>query len=143
MKSLRTGAVARAALLFVIVLMTACTRAEQAEPGREIEIDESHNGQQVELAPGEMLVIRLTSNPTTGYEWAIAELDARLLQQIGGRGFESSAPDDPAPPPGTGGWAIYRFRAISAGEAALKLIYHQPWTEQESIGVYAVRVVVR
>lgn len=131
---------ARVVLLFVVVLMTACTPVEKAEPVEGIEINESNNGGQVELVLGEILVVRLESNPSTGYGWEIDELDESILQQIGGIGFESSVPDNP--PPGTGGWAILRFEAVGEGESELRLIYHQPWTEEEPLVIYTVQVVV-
>ena len=133
-KKFRASIAARVVLLFVVVLMTACTSVEG------VEINESNNGGQVELVLGEILVVRLESNPSTGYGWEIDELDESILQQIGKVGFESSVPDNP--PPGTGGWAILRFEAVGEGESELRLIYHQPWTEEEPLVIYTVQVVV-
>jgi inhibitor of cysteine peptidase len=130
----KASAVARVVLLFVVVLMTGCY------PVEVVEIDESNNGGQVELGLGEMLVVRLESNPSTGYQWEIDELEGGVVQQRGEIGFESAVQENP--PPGTGGWTILRFEAIGAGESELRLIYHQPWIEEEPLVVYTVQVVV-
>ena len=140
MAKFRVSIAARIVLLFVVVLMTACIPVEEAEPVEGVEIDESNNGEQVELVLGEILGVRLESNPSTGYGWEIDELDESILQQIGEVGFESSVPEDP--PPGTGGWATFRFEAVGEGESVLRLIYHQPWTEEKPLVIYTVQVVV-
>lgn len=139
-KRFRVSIAARIVLLFVVVLTPACTPVEKAKPVERVEIDESNNGGQVELVLGEILVVRLESNPSTGYGWEIDELDENILQQIGEVGFESSVPDNP--PPGTGGWAIFRFEAVGEGESELRLIYHQPWTEEEPLVIYTVQAAV-
>jgi inhibitor of cysteine peptidase len=136
----KASTAARIVLLFVVVLMTGCYPVEVVEPVEEVEIDESNNGKQVDLGLGEILAVRLESNPSTGYVWEIDELDESALQQIGEAVFESSVPDNP--PPGTGGWVTYRFEAVGEGESELRLIYHQPWTNEEPLVVYTVQVAV-
>jgi len=136
----KASTAARIVLLFAVVLMTGCYPVEVVEPVEGVEIDESNNGGQVELVLGEMLVVRLESNPSTGYLWEIDELDGGVVQQRGEVDFESAVQDNP--PPGTGGWAIFRFEAVGEGESELRLIYHQPWTDEEPLVVYTVQVAV-
>jgi len=137
----RVGIIVGTALLFVVVLMVACTSGEEVDSVEGLVMDERNNGGQVELVLGEMVIVRLESNPSTGYGWEIVELDEGVLQQRGGVGFESSVPDNP--PPGTGGWAIFRFEAVGEGESELRLIYHQSWTEEEPLAIYTVQILVR
>ena len=139
-KRFRISMVARVAMLFVVVLMNACAPVEPGESVEGGEIDESNNGGRFELVMGEILAVRLPSNPSTGYGWEIDELDESILQQMGEADFESSVPDDP--PPGTGGWSIFRFEAIGEGESELRLIYHRPWTDDPPDSIYTVQVVV-
>ncbi len=45
---------------------------------------------------------------------------------------------------GAGGWEIFRFKAIGAGQMILQLIYHVPWEEGvEPINTFSIEVVVR
>jgi inhibitor of cysteine peptidase len=139
----RVSIAAKVALLAVLILtiiIVACASVEKVEPVENVEIDESNNGEQIELALGEILAVRLESNPSTGYVWEIDELDESVLRQIGEAVFELSVPDNP--PPGTGGWATYRFEAVGEGESELRLLYHQPWTEEAPLAIYAVQVGV-
>jgi hypothetical protein len=76
---------ARVVLLAIVILtitIAACTSVEKVEPVENVEIDESNNGEQIELALSEILAVRLESNPSTGYVWEIDELDEHVLQQI-------------------------------------------------------------
>jgi inhibitor of cysteine peptidase len=142
-KRCRVRIAARIALLAVFILtiiIAACTSIEKVEPVASVEIDESNNGEQIELALGEVLAVRLESNPSTGYVWEIDELDESVLRQIGEAVFELSVPDNP--PPGTGGWVTYRFEAVGEGESELRLLYHQPWTKEAPLVIYAVQVGV-
>jgi len=108
----------------------------------EVNVDEGDAGSQVELEQGQILVITLESNPTTGYRWEQAETQEFILEQMGEAEFK---PSDTGEPPlvGTGGWEIFRFKAISAGEMTLQLVYHRPLEEGvEPLKTFSIQVVV-
>lgn len=45
---------------------------------------------------------------------------------------------------GAGGWEIFRFKAISAGQLILKLVYRRPWeVGVEPVKTFSLEVVVR
>ena len=112
-------------------------------PAKEVKLDAANNGSQVELKKGQILVITLESNPTTGFRWEMVEIDESILRQMGEPEFKVSDPRQP-PPPGTGGWEIWRFEAMSAGQAALELVYHRPWEEDvEPLETFFLQVAVR
>lgn len=112
-------------------------------PAKEVKLDASANGRQVELQKGQTLVITLESNPTTGFRWEVVELEESILRQMGEPEFKVSDPREP-PPPGTGGWETFRFQAVNAGQMALKLVYHRPWEEDvEPLETFSVQVMVR
>ena len=55
-------------------------------------------------------------------------------------------PSETGEPPlvGAGGWEIFRFKAISAGQMILQLVYHRPWEEGvEPLETFSLWVVVR
>jgi len=112
-------------------------------PPKEVKLDASANGSQVELKKGQALVITLESNPSTGYRWEVVELDESILRQMGEPEFKVSDPREP-PPPGAGGWETWRFEAVSAGQTALELVYRRPWEEGvEPLETFSLQVVVR
>ena len=110
--------------------------------GKEVNVDEKDDGSQVELGQGQILVVTLESNPTTGYRWELAETQESILQQMGEAEFKQSETGEP-PLVGAGGWEIFRFKAISAGQTSLKLVYHRPWEESvEPLKTFSIQVVV-
>ena len=126
-----------AVLLAALVLAAGCGRST------EIKLDANDNGRRIELEKGQVLVITLESNPTTGYRWEVVEFEEPILQQMGEAEFKQSDPREP-PPPGTGGWETFRFEATSAGQMTLKLVYHRPWEEgEEPLETFSLQVVIR
>ncbi len=109
----------------------------------EVDVDANDAGSQVELEQGQILVVTLESNPTTGYRWEQAENQESYLEQMGEAEFKPSETGEP-PLVGAGGWEIFRFKAISAGQMTLQLVYHRPWEEGvEPLKTFSIQVVVR
>jgi len=108
----------------------------------EVHVDENGADSQVELEQGQILVVTLESNPTTGYRWEQAKNQESILEQMGEAEFK---PSDTGEPPlvGAGGWEIFRFKAISAGQMTLQLVYHRSWEEGvEPLKTFSLQVVV-
>ena len=121
------------ALILSVLFFSGCG------PAKEIKLDASANGRQVELRKGQTLVITLESNPTTGFMWEVVELDESILRQMGEAEFQ---PESEAL--GAGGTETFRFQAMSPGQAALKLVYHRPWEEDmDPLETFSLQVVVR
>ena len=91
----------------------------------------AQNGQTIALAPGETLIVELPGNPTTGYEWTVAQNDASLLQPQ----EPSYEPDSSAI--GAGGLYTFRFRALKKGAALLRLTYRRSW-EPDAIETFSL-----
>lgn len=64
-----------------------------------------------------------------------------ILEQLGQAEFKSSEPSDP-PTVGVGGWEIFRFKAVSAGQMALELVYHRSWEDVEPSKTFSIQVAV-
>ncbi len=107
--------------LLGILLLGACGRAAT----NTLALTEDDNGRALTLKPGQVLVIHLAANPTTGYTWALGEVNEGVLRQAGEAGYT------PAPAGqgevGTGGTAVWRFVAVGIGTTTLKLVYIRPW----------------
>jgi predicted secreted protein len=82
-----------------------------------------------EVRTGERVAVRLPENPTTGFTWAIAESDSRLLA------LESTAytPPEEAGFIGARGDRTFTFTALEAGEVPLALKYWRFWEGDASI----------
>jgi len=90
--------------------------------GGQLKLTEEDSGKTIEVKAGDTFVVSLKGNITTGYDWSIANLDERFLQQQGEADYESDSDLI-----GAGGTATYTFKALSAGQTTLKLIYSRPF----------------
>ncbi len=124
-------------------LIVLAEHFEKITPNEEINVDEDDADGQVELEQGQILVVTLESNPTTGYRWEVVETQESILEQMGEAEFKPSETGGP-PMVGAGGWEIFRFKAISVGQMTLQLVYHRPWEEGvEPLKTFSLQVVVR
>lgn len=126
-------------LCFVLVFCVALLATPGCRSTGQVEIDETANGGDVVLNAGDTLVLRLESNPTTGYGWEIAEVDETILREAYHE-YEAESSDLV----GSGGHEIWRFQTQSSGSTTLLLEYKRPWEEGvEPEKTFSVHVVVR
>ena len=114
---------------------------EEFPPVDSVEVNEENDGGQVELDLGQILVVTLESNPSTGYRWERVESNESILEQLGEAEFKPSDTGDP-PPVGADGWEIFRFKATSPGLMTLKLVYHRSWEDVEPLKTFSIEVIV-
>ena len=85
-------------------------------------LSEEDAGSTVELRVGDTMEVVLDGNPTTGFQWETAAVDASVLNQLGEPGFEPYSNLI-----GSGGKFTFRFEAVASGQTLLKLVYHRSW----------------
>ncbi len=88
----------------------------------EIMLENVTDGTTVTLDVGQVLALKLESNPTTGYGWGAVEIDETILEVTGGPEYIGAAPAS-TPLVGAGGWEVLRFKALKSGTTTLKLGY--------------------
>jgi inhibitor of cysteine peptidase len=91
-------------------------------PEATTRLSEEDAGSTVELRVGDTMEVVLDGNPTTGFSWETAAVDASVLKQLGEPGFEPATALI-----GSGGKFTFRFEAVASGQTLLKLVYHRPW----------------
>ncbi len=127
----------------VAVLLSALFLAVGCGSAQEVQIGADDDGRQIALDQGQVLVVTLGSNPSTGYSWQVAEIQEAILKQLGEAEFQASDPGG-TPVVGAGGTETFRFEALKAGQTTLKLVYHRPWEKDvEPLDTFSVQVVVR
>ena len=112
-------------IVVLLVMPGGMSFAAPPTPGtgpQEIQVKDLNNGKAVDIN-GEVLVVHLESNPSTGYSWQVQGLDGRILRQLDGSEW---APDVAGMLGGSGTEAL-RFAAIGKGRATLHLVYARPW----------------
>jgi parallel beta-helix repeat protein len=107
-----------------------------------VDVNEDDDGGLIELETGQVLVVTLESNPTTGYRWEVQQVQASVIGQIGGVEFKPFV-EDGKPVVGAGGWEIFRFRAVGIGQVTLQMVYHKSWEEDaEPLRTFTLDVAV-
>jgi len=94
-----------------------------AEGGpQEIQVTMRDNGRVVGLN-GEVLVLNLESNPSTGYGWQVQGPGAGILHQVGAGEWTPHTQGKLGGP----GTEVLRFAAMGKGRTTLNLVYTRPW----------------
>lgn len=102
---------------------------------RAIELDDSDNGKTISAFVGQRIIIRVKSNPSTGYAWSVRKLEGDAIEQVGKVGYDSDVParlglGGPRHPSmhriGGGGRSVFTYRAAKAGKVVLTLEYKGP-----------------
>lgn len=104
-------------IAFTTIAILAACGAAGSDP---VSLTAKDAGTTVHLKQGDVLVISLEGNPTTGYTWEAAPGSSDLLVLQGEPQFKA---DSSAL--GSGGTMTLQFKAVKAGTAPLKLIYHR------------------
>ena len=132
-------------VLFILPLSACAPGVAQAQTlpnsqSGDVQLDPSADGSQIELQPGQSLSVRLPSNPTTGYRWEVAQLDAAVLAQQGEADYQQASDGQLT---GAGGQETFLFQAGQSGQTTLKLVYHRPWeTVADPASAFEVTVLV-
>ena len=117
--------------------LPAAGTAEKPLDKHPVVITEKDDGMLVKVAVGDTLVLRLASNPTTGYAWQTIKLDTVYLQSMGEPIYE---------PPntrmlGAGGTQVFTFTTLKPGNSSLVLAYMRSW-ETKPIKAFAIIVQI-
>ncbi|MGD2251566.1 MAG: protease inhibitor I42 family protein [Anaerolineales bacterium] len=129
----------RLSTLTLVLLSIAVLPLAACGASGEVELDMTDNRSQVELEVGQVLVISLEGNPTTGYTWEIGGIEESVLRQVGEAVFEAES--DLV---GAGGVQTLRFEAVGVGQTSLALVYHRSWEEGVApLETFSVQIEVR
>jgi len=105
-----------------------------------VQVGENDNGNLVKVFQGQDLVLSLTSNPSTGYDWHLQDISPSILEQTEVNYKSGSSAN--LVPVGSGGTKVYTFRAKKAGESNLTLAYQRSWETASPTKTFSVRVFV-
>jgi len=138
--------------MLVLILAAGCGTSGEAMPSDadrspdtalqagDILIDGDDRDRQIDMTVGQVLIVSLPSNPTTGFQWEVVEIDGAVLQLGEAADYEASQPELA----GSGGVETFYFEAKSDGQITLKLIYHRSWEEGvDPVDEFSVSVVVQ
>lgn len=120
------------ALLIASVLSVSCAIKE---------IDHTYNGKTIDVKEGSNFEIVLESNPTTGYDWYLAESLALENVELIGSKYEQDPKGKEVM--GAGGLKTFTFRAIKSGQATISLEYKREFEKDiEPIDRFSLEVLI-
>jgi inhibitor of cysteine peptidase len=91
--------------LLLLILLSACTSAVEKK-----------------------MEIKLTGNPTTGYDWQVSCSDESILLLTNNEYLSEESELV-----GVGGDFLFSFQALKAGNVILEFTYQRPWVEGEAL----------
>jgi inhibitor of cysteine peptidase len=127
-----------------VSLLTACGLfgPKKPPPPPPLSVTEANSGGSVTLARDQRLIVRLPSNPSTGYRWSLAQQATGVLEPDGAPTYEPGSPG--AGTAGAGGTETWKFVPTRAGEETLRLEYRRLWeTDAAPARVVSYKVTVR
>ncbi len=124
--------------LILVVLLTSALILTACNP-KTIKINSDDNGTTVEIKKGETLLLSISGNPTTGYNWEVESVDQNVLQSAGEPDYKSDSMLI-----GSGGTYKFKFTAVNVGVTPLKLKYWRSFEpENPPVETFEVKVVVK
>ena len=120
---------------------------EEIEASVEVTCDEfaseNQTSREIEVAAGELLMVTLCSNPTTGFQWsATANIsDTAVLEQVS---HEFIPPKSgKSPQVGASGQEVWVFRALEEGTSTVYMEYSRPWQGgEQAVWTFELTVTV-
>lgn len=113
---------ARLLALLSLSLLTACAQ----QPKHIVSLDEQSDCP-LTLKTGQILMLTLPSNPTTGYRWQIQNPAQSILRSLGPEVYNNSGDKNMV---GSPGQSVWRYQASTAGTGRLLMVYQQPWAPE-------------
>ena len=119
----------------VVACVTADAQKKTISSSPPVTITDAQNGKDVQVTSGQILIVKLAGNPSTGYSWGVSGDPAPLK-------LEKTSYENNTSTPGAPQTAVFQFTAASKGAATLVLLYRRAW-EYNVQAVRTFRVNVR
>jgi predicted secreted protein len=91
---------------------------------RAVTLAEGDSGKVIDVRPGERVIVRLASNRSTGYSWALLTSGSDALTRLAS---EYTQVADAEGKPGAPGVESWYFQAKGSGRQELRFEYRRPW----------------
>ncbi len=104
-------------------------KADAKAASKTYEMTRDDNGKTLKVKVGDVIQVKLKSNRTTGYSWALTgKTDAKVLKS---GEVEYKADEHPAGMVGVGGNDFCTFTALAPGKTEIALGYARPWEKDK------------
>ena len=97
----------------------------------------------IELKKSDVIIVELSENPSTGFEWILTSSDENIAKIIDKKLVYPPTPKGQPPLCGQGGTAIYKIKAIDKGDAVVSGKYVRPWENRPANREYVLNINVK
>ena len=134
-----------AVAVIAAILFVACSRSKQETPSNPssekfVDVNEENNGNTIHVLPGETIRVKLRSNPSTGFSWALGPFEDGVLQTNGESEFVANPHREGEV--GYGGCEIWKFKAVQSGKTEISLFYARSWEDKDPAKRFKLNVVI-
>lgn len=92
-----------------------------------ISYGESDNGRAIQLAGGQQFAVELSTQPGTGYDWAVANDVPSFLRLVTSEIMDAGRPVMP----GAQQQRRFVFEAVGTGQSKLTIVYRRSWEKNK------------
>ena len=124
-------------LLLMVAMAAALLATGCSGAASEVKVTQADNGGEVTVGIGQVLVVDLEGNPSTGFTWSVADKPV-FLTTIGEPEFKADS--DLV---GASGSLELRFSADEPGQGTLELWYARPWESVQPEQTFRIDVTCR
>jgi len=132
--------------VFVVAFFfVACSKSKNETPsnpssGKFVDVSEEDSGSTIHVLPGETIRVKLRSNPSTGFSWALGPFEERGLETNGESEFVADSHREGEA--GYGGCEIWTFKARHSGKTEISLFYARSWEDKDAAKRFNLNVVI-
>jgi inhibitor of cysteine peptidase len=123
-----------ACVLLAAAAVTGCGKDPRERPTPEVVLTDADAGAIVSVGVGTRIVVRLESNPSTGYSW-VATPPSGVLRAVG---KDSTEPGETGRV-GVPGTQMFAYEVVAAGLERIELRYERSW-ERVPVKSFSVTV---
>lgn len=99
-------------------------------------VTQEDNDKIIDLSVGQVFLIQLDENPTTGYRWDVREIDPDLIERT-----EAQYSQNLGSETGGGGVRIFKFTAKKTGQNQIQLKHWRSWEgDKSTIGHFTIQL---
>ncbi len=133
-------------LLTTLGIISQLSATAKNPPKSEITINDTNNHKQINLEKGKILIIKLSANPSTGYNWQIIKNNPQKLKPLGTSVFEplpTATGESQVKLVGSPENQVFRFLGQNSGSTQLELQYSRAWEKNiPPIKTYQITVKI-
>ena len=114
---------------FILFILLTCFFACATTPKTVINVNFLKQ-KEVEVSEGEIILLSLKSNATTGFKWELARITDESVIEFLDNKYKAPKPKKPGrrgPATGVPGKELWTFKALKKGKSIVFMEYSRPW----------------